>query len=289
MTNWDFDNRQQAILVILLYLCFLVPTRVQSQIVVEESDIEGFEELFVLYSDSSLNITNVSIDCAEENPAFGLFFHEKNFLEIDSGFVLTTGLLSNVTGPNDQPDISFAQDGLGTDIELELIQDQFPIYDKCAVEFDFVSDSSFVYIDFQIGSDEYPESVGQPYSDVFGIFIENIRTGIAILSVYHPTGAPVSINEVNHKDTPDFYLDNGDGTSNDVEEYPNAQYDGFSKMLIAGTNIEPGEMYHFKIAIGDIGDDTYDCTSEVQMPMQSMAMRTSFGPGAPGSATSSIV
>ena len=87
------------------------------------------------------------------------------------------------------------------------------------------------------------------------------------------TNQAVTIDNLNENSFSQYYVNNGDGTtapqntSNQV-----VQYDGFTQVLTAGTDVVCGETYHIKIAIADGGDGGYD--SGVFLEGQSFSSNT---------------
>jgi hypothetical protein len=154
---------------------------------------------------------------------------------------------------------------LGGDADLQaLVVD--PTYDASVLEFDFITVSDSAVFNFVFGSEEYNEFVNSTFNDVFAFFISGPGiTGlqnIAMLPVFPPV--PVSINNLNNgysiPATPAsgpctncaYFQDNTLGTYT-------TEYDGLTSILMAvAANLQPGETYHLKIAIADVGDHAYD-------------------------------
>ena len=106
------------------------------------------------------------------------------------------------------------------------------------------------------GSEEYPEYANSSFNDVFGFFLSgpgiagiftNNARNIATLP---ETNQFVSINNVNHINNSQFYINNSGGLT--------IQYDGFTTVLKANATVIPGETYHIKLAIADVSDNIYD-------------------------------
>jgi len=64
------------------------------------------------------------------------------------------------------------------------------------------------------------------------------------------TNLPVTINNLNHLQFSNYFIDNSGGAS--------VQYDGFTTPLWAKLIVTPGETYHIRIAISDVGDAIFD-------------------------------
>lgn len=186
-------------------------------------------------------------------------------LGISSGIVMTTGTAYNngagPHGPNNQSnagvDNSFGGSGL-----LSSIIGGTATYNAAILEFDFVPYSDTVRFKYIFGSEEYPEFAppnNSSYNDVFGFFISGPgisgNQNIARL----PSGAIVSINNVNAVTNPAFFNNNGDGSTSPFNSSPAyIQYDGFTDVLTASAKVQCGKTYHLILAIADVGDGIYD-------------------------------
>jgi hypothetical protein len=128
-------------------------------------------------------------------------------------------------------------------------------FDACVLEFDFVPYYSYVWFQFVFGSEEYPEFVGSVFNDAFGFFISgpgitgpysNNSKNIALIP---ETEIPVSINNVNQDINSEYYVAN---------ESDFIQYDGFTTVFSAVSEVQPMNTYHIKLAIGDVLDYSFD-------------------------------
>lgn len=143
-------------------------------------------------------------------------------------------------------------------------------WDVGILEFDFVPESDQVSFNFIFGSDEYVSFINTQFNDAFGFFVSGPGiTGpysspagfpggsqnlalvpgttlpITISTIYGPglpNGAPAGLN-------PQLYVDNSTGGS--IELY------GYTIPINISFPVICGETYHFKFAIGDMGDGGY--------------------------------
>ena len=143
---------------------------------------------------------------------------------MEAGILLSTGLAADAVGPNSSSAINTTH-GTPGDLELSALVG-VPTFDAASLEFDFVSDTGSLFVNFLFASDEYNEFVGfAEIDDVFGIFIDGVN--IALLG-----GGIVSVQNLNCGETGsggpncDAFIDNESGAF-DVE------YDGFSEVLQA--------------------------------------------------------
>lgn len=187
---------------------------------------------------------------------------------ITEGIILTTGKVFDAAGPNRRSNTTFA---LGTkgDRALEGIAKGIT-YDAVWLEFDFKPEMETVIFNFFFGSEEYTEYVNSQFNDVFAFYISGPGyKGVKNLAVVPQNNAPITVNTVNHLSNRLNYIDNNpyDRLGHLKKEkldylYPdllrNYEYDGFTTLLSAEARVKPGEVYHIKISIADVGDSRYD-------------------------------
>jgi hypothetical protein len=141
-----------------------------------------------------------------------------------------------------------------------------------SLEFDFkpfVDSISFKYI---FASEEFPDYANSSVNDIFGFFVSGPGltdewgiSGDTINIARFPNGAPVTINNSNWGN---FGAYNPTSTpivgavspEYHVPVYNNSvltEYDGHSIVLTARARVQPGQWYHLKLAIGNVGDQIY--------------------------------
>lgn len=179
---------------------------------------------------------------------------------LQSGVLLTTGKASIAIGPNNATSAGF--DNTGTvDPQLQSLVTT-TINDAAVLEFDFVPIADTIRFQYVFGSDEYPEFSNSSFNDVFGFFISGPNPNGGNYSNFNMatlpnSNTPVSINNINNGtantgpcNNCSYYIDNTGGFT--------IQYDAFTVVLEAWTVVTPCLTYHFKTAIGDAGDGSYD-------------------------------
>ena len=210
-------------------------------------------------------------------------------LDIDNGIILTTGRVnrsinsqSSVQGDDDEQSSTQYND-----VDLIAI-DTKANYDVVVYEFDFTiagTEPKIFALDYQFGSEEYPDFVCSDKNDIFGFFISggDLTGTTNIASV---GGNNVAVNYVNNgsvgssgdasinpcvlSNTSSFNVnfvmdDNGTpaDTSDDFLDTTangpyHMMYNGFTTLLRAYTILRPGITYHMKMAIADTSDAVYD-------------------------------
>jgi outer membrane protein OmpA-like peptidoglycan-associated protein len=184
------------------------------------------------------------------------------------GIILSTGKVMDARGPNRRTNTTYS---LGTrgDRSLEFIG-KGETFDAAYLEFDFIPELETVIFNFVFGSEEYTEYVNTQFNDVFAFFISGPGyKATKNLAVVPKNNAPITVNTINHLYNSSNYIDNNPydrlGTllkSKIPTLYPdllrNYEYDGFTTLLSAEARVRPGQVYHLKIAIADVGDGRYD-------------------------------
>ncbi len=181
-------------------------------------------------------------------------------LGLTSGLVLGSGNVDQVPGNDSNSSTLTPASGTSVnDNDLDLIVGSVGFNDAAIIEFDFVPTGDSLMFNFVFGSEEYPEFVFAGYNDGFGFFLSgpgisgpyaNNAENIALVP---GTGIPVTIDNVNSSTNSAYFIDN----SNNFD--PNTvECNGFTTVLTAFSQVQCGETYHIKLAIGDAGDDQYD-------------------------------
>lgn len=183
------------------------------------------------------------------------------------GIVLSSGNVLEAVGPNSSHNTS-ANTGGGSDPDLQAYTG-FQNFDAAVLEFDLIPENNFLAFNFVFGSEEYHEFVNQ-FNDIFCFFITGPdpsggtydKLNIATIS---GTDLPVSINNLNNGNTNNgpcvncqFLVDNGNGAE--------LEFDAFTTLIQVGVFVVPDQLYHLKIAIGDVLDRLYDSGIFLQSP-----------------------
>jgi gliding motility-associated-like protein len=181
-------------------------------------------------------------------------------LGISNGLVLGSGNVDQVPGnDSNSSTLTPASGSSVNDNDLDLIVGSVGFNDAAIIEFDFVPTGDSLMFNFVFGSEEYPEFVFAGYNDGFGFFLSgpgisgpysNNAENIALIP---GTGTPVTIDNVNASTNAGYFIDNFNNSD------PNTiECNGFTTVLTAFSQVQCGETYHIKLAIGDAGDDQYD-------------------------------
>jgi uncharacterized repeat protein (TIGR01451 family) len=233
---------------------------------------------------NGVTISNGSLEAGRRDRQIAIFSNGivgANF-EINEGVLFSTGLASfDLSNRNSTNNRSFAASPNYSDPDLTAINPNAR-FDPVVYSFDVTLGpvATALRIEFQFGSEEYPDYVGSVFNDVFGFFVtgpgipgtENMarlpsnNNIIAVNTVNggvlgaSNTGQPTDLNQT------EFYINNGH--LNTGAPNPNPQpgpfpifieYNGITRSITYFlTGLTPGETYRFKSAIADVGDSSYD-------------------------------
>ena len=227
----------------LAFLLFTTPATAQLTI----TDSLNTATLTTLLEGLNVSITNLTVNCAPE--AHGQFSGVSE-VPISNGLVLSTGRAEDMAGA--VGDFRTSVLNRPGDPDLTQLVGGFSTFDACVLEFDCVPLGDTLLFNFSFGSEEYPEFVGAAFNDAFAIWLTGPGFPIATNVAEIPGGVPVSINTVNATTNPAYFVDN--------QAIPgqHCAYDGFTQNLTAFAVVQPGATYHFKIAVSDVSDMSFD-------------------------------
>ncbi len=216
---------------------------------------------------SGVTVSNITFNGAPM--AIGYFDASNTTLGIDEGILLTTGTVQNTPdGPHGPNDLSNAgmDNGAGGFPPLTNLIGGTQTFNASILEFDFVPYSDSVRFRYVFASEEYPEYVGSQFNDVFAFFISGPGiSGLQNMATL-PSGQAVAINNVNNGPANSgpctncaYYVNNGTGSNAPFNGNPQyIQYDGFTTVLTAESEVQCGQTYHLVISIADAGDPVWD-------------------------------
>jgi hypothetical protein len=199
------------------------------------------DQVATLLTGSGARISNIRITGGAT--AIGQFT-EFSALGIEQGVVLSTGNISDVAGPNTITN-SGADLGTAGQAALDAVVAPFVTHDASVLEFDVITESPTFAIRYVFASEEYREWVDSEFNDVFAFFVNGSN-----IAITPGTGAPVTINTINHLRNQGLYRDNEGGAA--------TQFDGYTTPLLAVAVVEPGVSHHIRIAIADTSDGALD-------------------------------
>ena len=199
-------------------------------------------------------------------PNVAYFTNTNASFPINNGLILTTGNASGAVGPNANSGATFnmpATPSVSSDPHLNDIANA-GVENGVVLEFDFIPSGDTLVFNYMFGSDEYPEWSPSSFNDAFGLFLWGPGiTGPHVLAGHPngglnlatiPGGIPVTINNVGPSSNTAYYVNNGSGVA-----YGDAvQYDGTTTLLTAASSVQCNQLYHIKLAISNVGDESLD-------------------------------
>ena len=160
-------------------------------------------------------VTNVKFNNAAGNigsnyPQIGTF-NSQGFphMQMDSGVVMTTGNISVAPGPNNGGGTTVSVSSYYSDATMVPYATPNSVNGCSTIDFDFVSISPFITLNYCFGSEEYDEYVWSSFNDLFAFLVtgpdpvtgQTVTKNIAIIphtvSSTNPDGIVVAINSVN--------------------------------------------------------------------------------------------
>jgi len=197
----------------------------------------------------------------------GFFSKGKSFMGIDSGIVLSTGMVAEMMPPQaTNPWLGSALSSGAQDNDLlnlsNLVKEAYntpaisKMEDAAILEFDFLPSSDSVVFNYVFASEEYPAYINQAYNDVFGFFISGpgidgkysspagFPDSSINIAVIPGTQIPITVSSVNKDRNGEYFKSNGD-------ENGSFNFNGYTTVLTATAKVTPCELYHIKLAIAD--------------------------------------
>jgi len=210
----------------------------------------------------------------------GAFNSANSNVGIASGLILSTGNVASAIGPNNGAFANTILPNNTTDPDLVLLANGQNIGDAAVLRFNFIPTGNTVSFRFVFASEEYPLYVCGGFNDAFGFFLSGpgingpYQNNAVNLALIPGTTTPVTINTVNSgtagnqgaaancaaldpnwQANAQFFVNNMDNNNPD----PTAvRYNGLTTVMTATAQVQCGQVYSIKIAIGDAGDDEYD-------------------------------
>lgn len=198
---------------------------------------------------------------------------------IDSGIVMVSGnAIDAMPGGNSNTAI-----GTTPDVDLQTMLNSitppgsgpFAINDKAVIEFDFIATGDSVKFNYVFGSYEYQSYTCSIFNDPFGFFLSgngiNGTPGFSVVNIASVPGtsppAPVAVNSLNQG-----FPSGGNPAANCIAANPNyatsnlffvanagaanVNVTGHSVKLTAKAQVTCGNIYHIKLAVADVSDNS---------------------------------
>ena len=211
------------------------------------------------------------------NTQSGRYIGPSNFVGFDEGVVLKSGhafqIEDNTFNPANFP---YPDPEIANDPDLVAISGQN--INNCAIlEFDFVPNGDSLVFRYVFASNEYPSFTCSSYNDAFGFFVSGpgisgpFTNNAENIALVPNSNIPVAVNTINsgtssnpgnegncENANPNWVADSVYFVNNDLQPDGDIQFPGMTVTLSAYANVQCGETYHIKLAIGDASDGALD-------------------------------
>ena len=265
-----------------------------------------------------VTLTNPSIPAVNGSDSpqqYGLFSNGNlgASLAIDEGIVLSTGTVADALGPNDDDNAGLGGGATYLDSDIAGI-DSLAQYNAAILTFDLTLDSyaTGFEIDYQFGSEEYPDYVGSRFNDVFAFFLSGPGVSGTENIAQAPLGGNVRINNINigtvgcsddgtSQDLSQsaFYQNNGHvtslpGTCQTGTALPGpfpvtTEFNGLTTKLSARrSGLNAGATYQVKFALADVADQRWDSGVFIELISATYDVDHADAPASYGAPTHSI-
>ena len=189
-------------------------------------------------------LSNFSITTTGDPNAFGLFNNDP--FGLDSGVVLSTGLVEQLPGENTQDDFFVDGEDLSTDFGVFAQTDDSITLD---ISFDADDTAETLFFTYVFGSEEFLEFGGDVFNDSFTLELNG--TNLALLN----DGQLVTVNNLTPSPTPPF---NNDFISNPAEPGTETKLDGFTVPLTFEGSLIQNATNTLSINVQDVSDGILD-------------------------------
>ena len=191
----------------------------------------------------------------------GFFDENGSNLGLDSGVVMSSGYVVNITPPNN-PSTTIGGPGdadlLATAQSVTSNPSSGSITstnDAAVLEFDFVPTGDVVVFNFVFGSEEYLTYVNTSFNDVFGFYITGPNPNGPDyngdnLAIVPNTNEPITISTIHPGLNGQYYIDNPSNSG--------ISYNGYTIPIEIRFDVICDSTYHFKFAVADCQDGILD-------------------------------
>lgn len=261
--NRMWSNTKTTALFLLLKLLFDGLGPVNGQIFVKTDFSPSKIVQKVLLNDTS-GIKIEEVQFTGSVKSIGVFTSATKNLPISKGVILSTGLAENADGPNESSNMGTMSFTPG-DNDLDRIA-AGNTTDAAILELLFYPNTDEISFDYFFASEEYPEYVNHGVNDVFAFLISGTGYEQPVnMAILPATGEPITVDNINAFKNSIYYQPNvpwkGIQNQTNVKEAElsySFEFDGMTQMLEAKAKVVPYQPYLLKIAIADVGDNSYD-------------------------------
>ena len=266
-------NFNKNLIAIAAFLAFAISAQAQITIDNTLTATELVEDFLIGEGVQVDNITFNGAPGDEVNIQIGLYNGPSNYIEFDEGLVMASTDVVTIAG---DPGTFPLPNPVTDDPDLVQISG-FNINDAAVLEFDFLSTSDSIRFNYVFASNEYPSFTCTQFNDAFGFFLSGpgingpFSDNAENIALIPGTDIPVAINTVNsgmatgsgdpqncEDANPNWIEDSQYFVDNSGQPADDVQFPGMTQTLTALADVDCGEWYHIKLAIGDAVDGALD-------------------------------
>jgi len=197
----------------------------------------------------------------------GIAYFEKNGTNFpfENGIILSTGNAMEAPGPNDEV-LSGQEIGWNGDVDLEHATGDVNSINASYIEFDFVPTENEISFRFILASEHYNKNNECPNTESLAFILTNLVAGdsssnLAVLPASYTFTDFVSTDNI-HTVLPSICIDaneqyfshyNFDDTDSSIAQNSAIEFGGQTVPITAFANVIPGDVYHLKLVISDLG------------------------------------
>lgn len=172
--------------------------------------------------------------------------------QIESSAILGPNLVESTSGIIGSPG----------DVDLDAIVSPSTTNDAAVLTIDFIPTQSTVSFQYVFGSDEYNEFANSSFNDVFAFWVNEDNRAVLNVNGVDLTDTngnviPVSINNVNSVNNPEFFRNN---ELNNNTPAIDVAFDGVTQVLTLTATVTANQVNRLKLAVADVQDSALDST-----------------------------
>ena len=234
----------------------------------------SIEELVrdVLIDVQCIDISNITWSAGPGDMGIGYFHKNNSTFPVKSGVVMHAGNSMMAGGPNSGMPLSTGNWGGDAQLLAYIQSTGFDPFvnsynDVSKIEFDFIPLSSNMSFEFIFASDEYGDFQCS-FTDAFAFFLTHVPSNTTTnLAVVPSTTTPISVTTIRNamynggcgSVNPGFFgAWYGENAALPIAQNAPINFDGRTTKMVAASQVEPGDLYHIKLVIGDRNDNAWD-------------------------------
>ena len=190
--------------------------------------------------------------------SFGFFERASSNFPFENGMILSTGSANSAGNGVNNDVLNEGETAWGTDTDLESTLGISNTTNATSIEFDFISISNTLQINYILASEEYFANFPCQYSDGFAFLIREAGSGNLYTNIALIPGTNTPVNTTTIHDEIEGFCPEENSQFFDGYNIGDTNYNGRTTTLSATANITPNVAYQIKLVIADQTDRNYD-------------------------------